>query len=878
MANGTMTGASSKGAQAPAMQQYLREKAGHPDALLFFRMGDFYELFFDDALTAAKALDLTLTSRNKNEVDSIPMCGVPYHAAQTYVARLLDLGHMVAICEQLEDPSKAKGIVRRGVVRVLTPALVLDGDALDARANQFLAAAVPPEGGAEMPGAWAIAAYDLSTGEIFSAEVPDALSLLGELARLDVRELLCPADAEVFVRAQVKVLPRVFVRAAPAMTATEAVALLAKTIPEGELRSSLEGLAPAARVAAAVALRYAVASQPGHSLPVQRLGRLDPKDHLHLDETTQCHLELFRTMRGEKKGTLLAHLDATVTAMGARRLRTWLAFPLQSTARIRRRHDAVDALVTYPELRAAVREALGHVPDLERIAIRASLGAATPRDLGHLRDGLGRVPAIMDALTRQEDIAGALEAVRAKDLCGDLYKVLAGSLADAPPGALDDGGVFRAGFDPELDRYTGLRANGKELILALEEREKERTKIGSLKVKYNGVFGYYIEITKANLHAVPKDYLRKQTVSTGERFVTEELITLEREILEAEEKVHEIETARFEQLRAKVAEAAPRLSRLAGSLADLDALASFAETAHRRDYVRPTVDDGAVIDLKDSRHPVVETVLEPGAFVPNDVLLDMQGARLMLVTGPNMAGKSTLMRQVALIALMAQAGSFVPAREARIGRVDRIFTRVGASDDLARGQSTFMVEMRETASILRGATARSLVIFDEIGRGTSTFDGLAIAWAVAEYLHDVVRARSMFATHYHELCALTETRKHAVNVNVSARETGDDIVFLHKLSEGGASRSYGVAVAKLAGLPEPVLARARALLKEMERGEGPFRRAPQQMGLFEGRATPAPPAPHPALEALAAADVNRMTPLDALHLMAQLKRMIEGGK
>ena len=878
MANGTMTGASSKGAQAPAMQQYLREKDAHPDALLFFRMGDFYELFFDDALTAAKALDLTLTSRNKNEPDSIPMCGVPYHAAQTYVARLLDLGHKVAICEQLEDPSKAKGIVRRGVVRVLTPALVLDGDSLDARANQFLAAAVPPEGGAEMPGAWAIAAYDLTTGELFSAEVPDALNLLGELARLDVRELLCPGDAEPFVRGLVKVLPRVFVRGAPAMTASEAVALLTKTLPEGEVRGSLEGLSPAARVAAAVALRYAVASQPGHSLPVQRVGRLDPKDHLHLDETTQAHLELFRTMRGEKKGTLLAHLDATITPMGARRLRTWIAFPLQSPARIRRRHDAVDALVTYPELRAAVREWLGNVPDLERIAIRASLGAASPRDLGHLRDGLGRVPAIMDALARQEDIADALKPVRVSDTCADLYKLLAGSLSGAPPGALDDGGVFRAGFDPELDRFTSLRANGKETILALEEREKNRTKIASLKVKYNGVFGYYIEVTKANLHAVPKDYLRKQTVSTGERFVTEELITLEREILEAEEKVRELESARFEELRAKVAEAAPRLSRLAGALADLDALASFAETAHRRDYVRPTVDDGPVIALEDSRHPVVEAALEPGAFVPNDVTLDMQGARLMLVTGPNMAGKSTLMRQVALIALMAQAGSFVPARKATVGRVDRIFTRVGASDDLARGQSTFMVEMRETASILRGATSRSLVVFDEIGRGTSTFDGLSIAWAVAEYLHDVVRARAMFATHYHELCALAESRKHVVNVNVSARETGDDIVFLHKLSEGGASRSYGVAVAKLAGLPEPVLARARALLKEMERGEGPFRRAPRQMGLFEERPSAPPPVAHPALDALAAADVNRMTPLDALHLVAQLKRMVEGGK
>lgn len=879
MANGTTgttaKGATSKGAQAPAMQQYLREKAAHPDALLFFRMGDFYELFFDDAITAAKALDLTLTSRNKNEPDAIPMCGVPYHAAQTYVARLLELGHKVAICEQLEDPAKAKGVVRRGVVRVLTPALVLDGDALDARSNQFLAAVVPPEGGVELPGAWAVAAYDLTTGELLSTEVPDALSLLGELARLDVRELLCPTAAEDTLRGMVKVLPRLFVRAVPAMGLAEAMTLLTKTLPEGELRSSLDGLSPLARVATALALRYALASQPGHDLPVQRVGRLDPKDHLHIDETTQAHLEIFRTMRGEKKGTLLAHLDHTVTPMGARRLRSWIAFPLQNPHRIRRRHDAVDALVAYPELRAAVRAWLGNVPDLERIAIRAALGAASPRDLGLLRDGLGRVPAIMDALARQEDIAEALKPVRVADVCDDLYKLLAGSLSDAPPASVEDGGIFRPGFDPELDRYMALRSNGRETILALEERERARTKIASLKVRYNGVFGYYIEVTKANLHAVPKDYLRKQTVSTGERFVTEELINLEREILEAEEKVREIETARFEQLRARVAAAAPRLSRLASALADLDALASFAETAHRRDYVRPTVDDGPLIALEDSRHPVVEAVLDAGTFVPNDVTLDMQGARLMLVTGPNMAGKSTLMRQVALITLMAQAGSFVPARKATIGRVDRIFTRVGASDDLARGQSTFMVEMRETASILRGATARSLVVFDEIGRGTSTFDGLAIAWAVAEYLHDVVRARAMFATHYHELCALAETRGHVVNVNVSARETGDDIVFLHKLSEGGASRSYGVAVARLAGLPEPVLARARALLKEMERGEGPFRRVPRQMGLFEERPSAPAPVSHPVLDALGAADLDRMTPLDALHLLAQLKRMVE---
>ncbi len=860
------------------MQQYLREKQSHPDALLFFRMGDFYELFFDDALTAARALDLTLTSRNKNEPDSIPMCGVPYHAAQTYVAKLLDLGHAVALCEQLEDPSKAKGIVKRGVVRVLTPALVLDGDALDARSNQFLAAAVPPEGGADMPGAWALAAYDLTTGELFSAEVPDAMSLVGELARLDVRELLCPADAEVFVRAQVKLLPRVFVRSAPSMLPTAAAELIAKTIPEGEVRSSLDGMSPGARTAAAMALRYALVSQPGHAIPLQRVGRLDVKDHLHLDETTQVHLEIFRTLRGEKKGTLLAHLDATVTAMGARRLRSWLAFPLQDPRRIRKRHDAVDALVTYPEVRARVRAALDLVPDLERIAIRATLGAATPRDLGMLRDGLVKVPEVMAALAAQPDAAEALKSVRTADVCEDLAKILAGSLADQPPALVADGGIFRDGFDPELDRYTGLMKSGRDVILELEQREKERTKIASLKVRYNSVFGYYIEITKANLHLAPKDYHRKQTISTGERFVTEELIQLEREIVEAEDKVRELEAARFEQLRKRVADNATRLSRLAGTLADVDALSAFAETAHRHHYVRPTVDDGTVIELTDSRHPVVETMLEPGAFVPNDVTLDMNGARLLLVTGPNMAGKSTLMRQVALIALMAQAGSFVPARTARIGRVDRVFTRVGASDDLARGASTFMVEMRETASILRNATARSLVLFDEIGRGTSTFDGLSIAWAVAEYLHDVVRARSLFATHYHELCALSETRKHVENVNVSARETGDDIVFLHKLTAGGASRSYGVAVAKLAGLPEPVLVRARGLLKDMERGEGPFRRPARQMGLFEEKPAAQTPVTHPALEALTHADVNRMTPLDALHLVAQLKAMVTPSK
>lgn len=864
-----MNGTQSKGAQAPAMQQYLREKALYPDALLFFRMGDFYELFFDDALTAAKALDLTLTSRNKNEVDSIPMCGIPYHAAPAYIPRLLEMGHNVAVCEQLEDPSKAKGIVKRGVVRVLTPALVLDAESLDARSNQFLAAVVPPESGRQ----WSIAAYDLSTGELFTSEVNDLFGVVGELARLDVRELVCPKEHEAAVRAEVRMLPRLFVRAVAPLDPRAASEVLARAMGDESLQSGFGELPVGTRVAAALALRYAMDFQPGTAVSVQRASRLDAREHLHVDETTQGHLELFRSVRGDKKGTLLSHLDETITAMGARRLRTWLAFPLQDLKRIHRRHDAVEALVVHPELRQGLRESLAMIPDLERLAVRATMKVATPRDLGTLRDGLRRMPTLLATLSANAEAAEALGPLRAMDPCAPLCALLEGSLADSPPAALEDGGVFRAGFDGELDRYTGLASNAREVILSMETRERTRTKITSLKIKFNGVFGYFIEVTKANLHLVPSDYRRKQTIAGGERFITDELTSLETEILEAEERARELERARYEQLRGKVADAVGRLSKLANQLADLDAIAALAEVAHRHDYTRPIVDDSGLIDLRDARHPVVETMLEPGAFVPNDIKLEQSGARLLLVTGPNMAGKSTLMRQVALIVLMAQAGSFVPARSARVGKVDRIFTRVGASDDVARGASTFMVEMRETATILRGATARSLVLFDEIGRGTSTFDGLAIAWAVAEYLHDAVKARAMFATHYHELCALADTRSHVANVNVSARETGDDIVFLHKLAEGGASRSYGVAVAKIAGLPEPVLLRARAMLKDLERGEGPMKKAPKQIGLFEEK--PAPVSrEHPVIAALEAVELDRMTPLESLHLLAQLKAMI----
>lgn len=874
-----MNGANSKGAQAPAMQQYLREKARYPDALLLFRMGDFYELFFDDALTAASALDLTLTSRNRNEPDAIPMCGVPYHAAQTYIARLLELGHRVAVCEQLEDPAKSKGIVKRAVVRVLSPALVLDGEVIDARTNQFLAAVVPPEGGVTMPGLWALAVYDLTTAELFVTEVGDLFGVAGEVSRLEARELVCTAADEPVVRAHVGLLPRLFVRSVEAVTAAEATGIVSRSVGGPELAAVFENGSVGLRVAAAMALRYAQGYQPGTEVPVQRVARLDAREHLQVDEVTRQHLELFRSVRGDRKGTLLAHLDATVTPMGARRLRSWLGFPLQDPRRISRRHDAVDALVAYPSLRAGLRQALGTVADLERIAVRATLGAATPKDLALLRDGLVQMPELLSLVSSQPDAADALGSFRKLDACADLAAVLTGSLSDAPPAIVADGGVFREGFDPELDRLRKLATDGRAVILELERRERERTKISSLKVKYTSVFGYFIEVTKANLHLVPKEFRRKQTVATGERYVTDELTAIETEILEADELLKVLEQQRFTELQARIAQGAARVSRLAHSLADLDTLSALAEVAHKNDYVRPVVDDSGVIELRDNRHPVVEAALEPGAFVPNDIELEMNGQRLLLVTGPNMAGKSTLMRQVALTVIMAQSGSFVPASAARVGRVDRVFTRVGASDDLARGASTFMVEMRETAVILRGATARSLVLFDEIGRGTSTFDGLAIAWSVAEYLHDVVKARAMFATHYHELCALAEGRSHIANVNVSARETGDDIVFLHKLSEGGASKSYGVAVARLAGLPEPLVARAKVLLRELERGEGPAKRAPRQLGLFEDpgavvQAGSATVREHPAVEALKAVEVERMTPLDALHFVARLKTLV----
>jgi DNA mismatch repair protein MutS len=880
-------GAAAPARHSPVMVQFFRAKEQHPDALLFFRMGDFYELFYEDAVLASQLLDIALTSRSKGPAgEAIPMAGVPHHAAAGYVARLLEKGQRVAICEQMADPAKVKGIVPREVIRVITPGLVLDPDALDARAHNYLACVVRGQGAA-----LGLATLELTTSEARACVLADVALLLAELVRLDPREVLLPEGDAALFDALTRALPRAALREGAAV---EVRAALVRALGVDAARAAEERLAPEATAAAAGALAYALDAQHGVALGVRELVAYDPGAQLVLDEAAVRNLELVRTLGGERRGSLLQLLDETRTAMGARLLRRRLLSPLTELGAIRRRHDAVEAFVLDPSLREGVREALGATGDLERLATRAALGVATPRDLGALRDGLAAAAIVASRLReRERALVDGLGPSVPTDLCEDVAAELATALVEAPPITARDGGVFRDCVDVRIDELRALSSSGKDVLLALEEREQKRTGIATLKIRYTRVFGYYLEITKRHLAQVPADYRRKQTVAGAERFTTDELDDLQAKILNADERLQSLEAALFEELRGRVAEHAHRLHGLAARLADLDVHAALAEVAHRFGYVRPALDEGTALEFEELRHPVVERLAAAGAFVPNDVHLDAAGARMMIVTGPNMAGKSTVMRQTALAVILAQAGAFVPARRARIGLVDRVYTRVGASDNLASGQSTFMVEMTETAAILRGATRRSLVVLDEIGRGTSTYDGLAIAWAVAEQLHDGVGCRAMFATHYHELCELAETRNGVVNVNVAAREYAGEVVFLHELVRGAASRSYGVAVARLAGVPEPVLARAQAILGALERGAAlpsggrasvrPRDEAGRaQLDLFGHDAAPrtsaAPPVPTPLeaelATALRALDVERMTPIEALVALAALRKKL----
>lgn len=853
-------------ADTPLMQQYREIKARHRDAILFFRMGDFYEMFFEDAELAARELGLTLTTRNNGGAADVPLAGVPVRAAGEYLKRLVERGYRVAICEQIEDPEQAKGVVRRAVVETVTPGAALDDGMLDAARNNFLVAVLPGE-------AVGLAAVDLSTGEFF-LEVTPAERLRTALLRFDPREVVLPSGSALE-------LPEGILR-----TERESWEFDWSWGSEELARrfgvSGLEGLGiqpgdrPAVGAAGAL-LRYAVELRPSGLPQLSRPVVLRGGEVMPLDEMTRRNLELVEPMRpGSGATTLLKVLDHTVTPMGGRLLRQWLVAPLCLAERIRQRHDAVEVLVADSRARDLLREALKGVRDLERLASRAANRRAAPRDLGALRDSLQRLPDVAEAFQgiKRREISSELERIAAEwDSLSDLAAALGEALVLNPPAQLGEGDTFRPGADAELDQVRELRDGGKRFIAGLQARERERTGIQSLKVGYNKVFGYYLEVTKAQRHAVPPDYERRQTLANAERYVTPELKEYEARVLGAEERIAERERELFDELCARIAAAIGRIQRTARVLAELDAFASLAEVAVRNRYTRPEISDDFSLELAGCRHPVVERCLPPGSFVPNGIRLD-QSQRVILLTGPNMAGKSTILRQVGLAVIMAQMGSFVPAERARIGVVDRVFTRVGASDNLGLGQSTFMVEMIETSAILHGATQRSLVLLDEIGRGTSTYDGVAIAWAVTEHLHDRIGCKTIFATHYHELTQLTERLQHARNFNVAVRETGDGIVFLHQLRPGATDRSYGIHVARLAGLPLEVVRRAGEILAGLEAGHrvAPVQRPPErsdQLPLFETE--------HPVIKDLLELDPNRMTPLEALTRLAELKKRAAPG-
>jgi len=836
------------------LQQYQELKRQHPGTLLFFRLGDFYELFFEDAITGARELEITLTARHKERGQPIPMCGVPHHAVSNHVARLIRKGYRVAICEQTEDPSKGKKLVRREVVRVITPGTAIDPHLVEARETLYLAALC---GAGDT---YAVAFLDLSTGDFRATEVsgPDAWARIrADIESYAPRELLFPRSLDPLVRGAYAValdreatLPPVGAEAREAAKAAPVARILpaeqAATRSEGlpltpledwlwEPTScasllleqfgvrTLEGYGLAGKVAAVSAagacLRYARETQRAAAAHVTDISLFETHDHLVVDTVTCRNLELFESQGGGRGASLLAVLDATVTGMGARLLRSWVLRPSVRRGEIEARLSAVEDLQRSQMRRDRTRTLLKEVSDLERLTGRINMGTATPRDLCALRRSLTQVPHIRQALSDAE--ASLLQiVVENSDELPDVRELIERALSEDPPVNFSEGGVVREGFDAELDELRSISRDAKQIIASIESRERARSGIQSLRVRFNNVFGYFIEVSKSVAARVPPEYERRQTLANAERYTTPELKEWEQKVLGAEGRILEIETRIFSEVRAQVAAETRRLQATARALSLLDALASLAEVATRRRYQRPVLHDGDELEIKAGRHPVIEALGET-PFVPNDLYMNGSNERLLIITGPNMGGKSTLLRQTALICLMAQMGSFVPAESARLPLLDRIWTRVGASDDLSRGRSTFMVEMTETAAILHNATPRSLVLLDEIGRGTATFDGLSIAWAVAEHLHDSPEhsAKTLFATHYHELTELAERLPGAQNYQIRVAEREDEVIFLYRIERGRASKSYGIEVARLAGLPPSVLARAREVLSKLERYE-----------------------------------------------------------
>ncbi|MHB8540890.1 MAG: DNA mismatch repair protein MutS [Candidatus Acidiferrales bacterium] len=893
----------------PLMQQYHSIKRQHPHALLLFRLGDFYELFFEDAVTASRELQITLTSRNREKGVAVPMCGVPYHAAENYIARLIRAGHKVAICEQMEDPSHTKKLVRREVVRVLTPGTAADLPALETRENHFLAA-IARHGSGKSIG---LAFVDFSTGEFRTTEFAGAAAetrLRDELEILRPREVLFAQPATLFPQAAAPMLDGLGATETRldewVFEASHSERILAEHFRLATLDGfGLSGHAQAISAAGGL-LHYLretsaiAATDSGNGTAAMQLrptGRglehldrivyYEQQDALVLDNVTVRNLELVAPSAGDDdSATLLASLDGTATGMGARLLRSWILRPSISLEEISARHDAVAELKSATVVREEIRRDLDQIFDLERLTSRVTLGNATPRDLIALRRSLAAVPLLRGFLTRFT--CARLAALYAQlDELADVRNMIASAIADDPPAQPTEPGIIRRGYHAELDELRDLSKSSKQIIAAMEERERKRTGIGSLKIRFNSVFGYYIEISKTNLHLAPPDYDRKQTLVNAERFTSPELKDYERKVLDADERILEIERRLYREIRESIAAQASRLRQTSFAIAQLDVLTNFARLAAERNYSRPSFTESepgracngtgrGELLIAGGRHTVIEALLETRGerFVPNDLYLDDTTQPILIITGPNMGGKSTYLRQAALIVIMAQIGSFVPATEARLPLVDRIFTRIGASDNLARGRSTFLVEMSEVAAILNTATPASLVLLDEVGRGTSTFDGLSIAWAVVEYLHENARPRTLFATHYHELTELERLLPGVKNVHVSVREAGSEIIFLRRVEPGTADKSYGIDVARLAGLPAPVIERAREILAEHEKSEHKLTEE-----LSPGAAPPPQPVMFAAvdqevLDALRRADLDNLKPLEALNLLDALKKQL----
>ncbi|MCE5251644.1 DNA mismatch repair protein MutS [bacterium] len=863
----------------PVMQQYLEIKKAHDDAILFFRMGDFYEMFFDDARLAARELGITLTSREKNKKDPVPMAGIPYHAVNGYMSKLLRAGYKVAICEQTSLPGKSKGPVKREVVQVVSPGTAMNEEILESRGNNYIVSLVLETGNT------GIAIADLSTGEFRAGEIPGNGAWLDELERIGPAEILLSENESPETETAIKSrLDGVMITYRDGWT-------FERNYAEDNIRNHLRvaglkgfgiedsGLAIAA---AGGMLSYLVDTQKASLGHMTTIKRFRPDETMFLDARTRRNLELTSAISDDvtAKGTLFGVIDETLTPMGSRLLKTWITSPLLDPDEINRRLDGVAELADDSSARSEIGGILSTVHDVERLIGRVCLERANPRDLLSLAESLECSERFREALDRFG--AGILKS-KTYDLT-DLREVAAlitNSLVDEPPMLLTDGGIFRDGYNAELDDLRNITHSGRKWIAELQEKERRRTGISNMKIRYNNVFGYFIEVSKGNLDRVPEDYHRKQTLVNAERFITPELKEYESKVLSAGERISELERELFVELRKTVALRVKEIQAFSQAVAVVDVLHAFAEVAAERKYVRPVVDTSTVIEITEGRHPVVETILPAGKFVSNDTLIDTGKDQILIITGPNMAGKSTYLRQVGLIVLMAQAGSFVPAESAHIGVVDRIFTRVGASDNLAGGESTFLVEMNETANILNNCTPRSLILFDEVGRGTSTFDGLSIAWAIVEYLHQVKRsaARTLFATHFHELTEIALILERVKNYNISVTEWNDEVIFLRKIVEGGSDQSLGIQVARLAGLPSQVIARAKEILANLEANEFTVNNEPkiaaappEQKGAYQLSLFELPE--HPVVQELRDLDIDNLTPMRALLLLEQLKRKV----